>query len=101
MKDGETQVVALVVLSGRPQPAPEVRAVRVRVPVVVRTQGRGPPRVVVEGPDGAGVTTADAPFVRDGATTGTEQRFTPVAAGAYRLVLGDSPTTVLAILDAR
>ena len=101
MKEGEPQIVDLVVFSGRPQPQPEARAVRVRVPVIVQTQGLGPPRVVVVGPDGARVPTVDAPLVRGGATSGTEQRFTPASTGTYRLVLDAAPTTVLARLTAR
>ena len=59
------------------------------------------PCVVVVGPDGARVPTVDAPLVRDGATTGNEQRFTPANTGTYRLVLDAAPTTVLALLTAR
>ena len=97
----DPQVVPLLVFSGREQPPAETRPVRLRTPVVVQTRGLGPPRVLVEGPDGARVPTVDAPLLHDGAVSGTEQRFTPTVAGTYRLTLVDAPTTVLALLTAR
>jgi hypothetical protein len=101
VKESEPQRITLRVYSGRPQPPAETLSVRVGVPIVVQTEGLGPPQVIVEGPDRARVPTAEAPSVRDGSSSGVEQRFTLVAAGTYRVVLAEAPTIVLALLAAR
>lgn len=97
----DEQIVTVFVSSGRPQPPPTEWALRVGVPVTVRTEGLGPPRVAVFGPDGTRTATVDAPLLEDGGVVGTEQRFTPRATGAYRLEHADVSGLVLARMDVR
>lgn len=92
------KTVDVSVYSGRPQPPPETTAVRVGAGVNLRLSGLGPPTAVIVGPDGAPVTTVDAPYKKDGSVVGTEQRFTPKAKGVYRV---EYPAgAVIAVLDA-
>lgn len=96
----DVQVVSVVVFSGREAPPAKHWPVRVGVPVTVQLEGLGPPRALVFGPDGARVPTRDAPLVRDGRVVGTEQSFTPSAAGAYRAEDAEGAGTVVARIDA-
>jgi hypothetical protein len=86
------QRVDVFVTSGRPQPPPQDVVVRTGDPVVVHAEGLGPPRVVVFGPDNAPVATTD---VANG------QRFTPSAAGKYRVELDGAGGLVLANVVAK
>jgi hypothetical protein len=96
----EEQTISLSVMSGRPQPPPQDFGVRVGTPVTVRVVGLGPARAAVFGPDGMPVATVDAPLRQEGGIIGTEQRFTPGAAGSYRIEHAEVAGLVLARLNA-
>ncbi|HVH47260.1 MAG TPA: hypothetical protein VM925_33215 [Labilithrix sp.] len=97
------QVVEIVVTSGVPQPAPQDTHVGIGAPLTLRVEGLGPARARVLAPDGSAVVTTDTPLTRDGShnVVGTEQRFTPQAAGTYRVVHAEAPSVDLARVIAR
>lgn len=99
--DNAAAVVDVIVTSGVPQPPPKAVVVNVGSSVIVRVEGLGQPRATVLGPDGARVTTADAPFVRDGKIGGTQHQFTPQAAGTYRVELSEVQGLELARVTAK
>jgi hypothetical protein len=86
----QSETIAVRVMSGRLQPAPERWNVHLGQAVVLRIEGLGPPLIRVTGPGlpSSGLTNGGSP------TPSPRLSFTPPRAGEYQVELVEAPATL-------